>query len=64
MKWDWCLPSDDASVPPERIPFLYRSLNKKDFIVRGGDAEGAMDDVQNLHVVVVSNAPIVKMSSG
>ena len=60
MKWDWCLPSGDASVPPERIPFLYRSLKKKDFIVREGDAEGAIDNAQNLYVVVVSKKPMVK----
>ena len=59
-RWGWCLPSGDASVPPERIPFLYRSLNKKDFIVREGDAEGAIDNAQNLYVVVVSKTPIVK----
>ena len=59
-RWGWCLPSGDASVPPERIPFLYRSLKKKDFIVREGDAEGAIDNAQNLYVVVVSKTPMVE----
>jgi len=44
----------------DRIPFLYRSLKKEDFIVREGDAKGAIDDVQNLYVVVVSKTPIVE----
>lgn len=66
MRWDWCLPHD--AVQPQRIPFLYRRLKEEDFILaRVGkeeeEEEGATREPENLYVVVVSHAPVVKISN-